>query len=97
MLFSDWKLPFFVKGFLAWLLLSALFLQLSEPVSDALSFGQCAYIGAKCPLHEGQLCARGVFRFQTPRAYYPPKKKFGIIINIFPLFRLVRAKTRENT
>ncbi len=29
-----------VKGFLAWLLLSALLLQLPEPVSDALSFGR---------------------------------------------------------
>lgn len=29
-----------VKGFLSWLLLSALLLQLSEPVSDALLFGR---------------------------------------------------------
>ena len=29
-----------VKGFLSWLLLSALLLQLSEPVSDALFFGR---------------------------------------------------------
>ena len=29
-----------VKGFLSWLLLSALLLQLPEPVSDALLFGQ---------------------------------------------------------
>jgi len=29
-----------VKGFLSWLLLSALLLQLSEPVSDALPFGR---------------------------------------------------------
>ena len=31
-----------VKGFLSWLLLSALLLQLSEPVSDALPFRRLA-------------------------------------------------------
>lgn len=33
-----------VKGFLSWLLLSALLLQLSEPVSDALLFGRSALL-----------------------------------------------------
>ena len=27
----------------------------------------------KYSLHETQVCARGVFRSQTPRVYYPPK------------------------
>lgn len=51
------------KGFLAWLLLSALLLQLSEPVSDALPFGLCTVGICKIHLlHEAQVRARGVFR-----------------------------------
>ena len=38
-----------VKGFLSWLLLSALLLQLSEPVSDALLFGRCAMCRSEIP------------------------------------------------
>ncbi len=40
MLFSALKLPFSVKGFLSYLLLSALLLQLSEPVSNTLFWGR---------------------------------------------------------
>ena len=38
-----------VKGFLAWFLLSALLLQLFEPVSDALLFGRCAMCRSEIP------------------------------------------------
>ncbi len=46
-----------VKEFFAWLLLSALLLQLPEPVSDALPFGWCSMCRIEYPLHEAQVCA----------------------------------------
>ncbi len=63
-----------VKGFFAWLLLSTLFLQLSEPVSDALPFGWCAMRRIEYPLRKPALCATGIFRSQMPRAFTNRKR-----------------------
>ena len=43
-----------VKGFLSWLLLSALLLQLSEPVSDALLFGRSWLAAESVPPYREQ-------------------------------------------
>ena len=76
MLFSDWKLPFLEKGFFAWFLLSALLLQLPEPVLDVLSFGQCAYIGGNVPsCKHAALCERCISLSNTG-CFYPPKNSF---------------------
>lgn len=48
--------------------------------------------GAKYPEYKSQICAKGVFRSQTPRVYSYPKSSLVFRINKFPLFRLVRAK-----
>ena len=50
-----------------------------EPFRTCSLLGGAPCIRAKCLLHEGQqLCARGVFRSQMPRAYCPLKKQLGI-------------------
>ncbi len=67
-----------VKGFFAWLLLSASFLQLPEPVSDALSGEQCApYIDrSKMPLtrRAATLC-RGCISLSNAESLFPVEKE----------------------
>ena len=57
-----------VKGFLSWLLLSALLLQLSEPVSDALLSGVlavCSFVSPDAPIRQdGELFQRDKSLFQ---------------------------------
>lgn len=47
---------------------------------------------SEIPLQKVKICAMSVFRSQTPRTYYPPKKQFRIQINI----SLVSARKGKN-
>ncbi len=82
-----------VKRFTAGLLLSALLQQRPEPVSDALPFGRYTMVR-----NEITFCTKGNF---VHRVYFALKRRglvdYYLSENNFPLFRLVRAKTRENT
>ena len=86
-----------VKGFLAWFLLSALLLQLFEPVSDALLFGRCAMCRSEIPLAQRAALCKRCISLSNAESLLPAEKEVWHLDREFPSFRLVRAKTRENT
>ena len=63
-----------VKGFLAWLLLSALLLQLPEPVSDALLFGQYSMCRSVIPLARSAGLCEGCISLSSAEGLLPTEK-----------------------
>ncbi len=93
-LFSVWKLPFSVKGFFVWLLLSALLLQPPRFISDVFSFEWCAMCRSEIPLARRVALFEECISLSNAEGLLPAEKEVWHLDRNFPLVLTYKGKTK---